>query len=95
MVIHIIDVPKEISNPEVLDDYLPIAKATVCQPCILVAAARVRSHQILIPTNKSYTFFEQYGDSAQLKIAFPAGVVKEILCLKVQVLHGVLFYTGL
>ena len=88
MVIHIIDVPKEISNPEVLDDYLPVAKATVCQPCILVAAARVRSHQISIPTNTSYTFSEQYGESAQLKIAFPAGVVKEILCLRVQVFSG-------
>ena len=82
---HILDVPKEISNPEILDSYLPIAKATIHETCTLVAAARVRSYQILIPKDRSYTFFEEYGENAQLKIAFPAGVTNQKLNLKVQV----------
>ena len=80
-----IDVPKEISNPEFLDDYLPIAKATIHEACTLVAAARVRSHQIFIQTNTSYTFSKQYGENTQLEITFPAGATKKELCLKVQV----------
>ena len=52
----------------------------------MAAAARARYHQILIPTNRRYVFSKQYGDIAELKITFPAGVTKEILSLKVQVM---------
>jgi hypothetical protein len=85
---HFLDVPKEISNKEILDDYLPFAKATIHETCTLVAATRVRSEQILIPTNERYTFSKQYGDKAELKITFPAGVTKEILNLTVQVMFS-------
>ena len=81
----LLDVPKVISNPEILDSYLPIAKATIRETCTLVAATRVRSDHILTPTNRSYTFSKQYGENTQLKITFPAGVTKDILILKVQV----------
>ena len=81
----LLDVPKEISNPEILADCLPIAKATIHETCTLVAVTRVRSHQILIPTNRSYTFSKQYGENTQLKITFPAGVTNDILILAVQV----------
>ena len=80
-----LDVPKEISNPEILNSYLPIAKVTIHETCILVAAARVRSHQIFIPKDRSYIFFEGYGENTQLKITFPAGVTNEKLSLNVQV----------
>ena len=52
----------------------------------MVAATRARFHQILIPTSRRYVFSKQYGDIAELKITFPAGVTKEILSLKVQVM---------
>ena len=87
----LLDVPKEISNPEILADCLPIAKATIHETCTLVAVTRVRSHHILIPTNRSYTFSKQYGKNAQLKITFPAGVTNDILILTVQVF---VFYKG-
>jgi hypothetical protein len=80
-----LDVPKQISNEEILHDYLPCAKATIHETCTLVAATRVRSDQILIPTNRSYAFSKQYGDNAELKITFPADVTEQILILKVQV----------
>ena len=79
------DIPKQICNPEILEDYLPVAKATIHGTCTLVAAARVRSHQIFISTNRSYTFIKQYGENTQLKITFPAGVTEEIQSLNVQV----------
>ncbi len=83
------DVPKEISsNKEIFDDYLPFAKATIHETCTLVVATRVRSDQILIPTNRSYVFSKQYGDIAELKITFPAGVTEEILNLTVQVMFS-------
>ncbi len=44
-----------------LDDYLPIVKATINETCTLVAAARVRSDRISIPTNKNYIFSKRYG----------------------------------
>ena len=87
----LLDVPKEISNPEILADCLPIAKATIHETCTLVAVTQVRSHHILIPTNRSYTFSKQYGKNAQLKITFPAGVTNNILILTVQVFN---FYKG-
>ena len=68
-----------------LADSLPIAKATIRETCTLVAATRVKSDQILIPTNRSYTFSKQYGENTQLKITFPAGATEEILILNVQV----------
>ena len=80
-----LDVPQQIRNPELLVDYLPMAKATIHGSCTLVAATRVRSHQIFIPTNRSYTFFKQYGENTQLKMTFPAGVTEEIQSLNVQV----------
>ena len=80
-----LDIPKEVRNPEILEDYLPVAKATIHETCTLVAAARVRSHQIFIPTNRSYIFSKQYGENTQLKITFPAGVTEEIQSLNVQV----------
>ena len=78
--------PKEISNKEILGDYLPFAKATIHETCTIVAATRVKSDQILIEANRSYVFSQQYGDSAELKIAFPAGVTEKILTLTVQVI---------
>ena len=87
--ITLLDVPKEISNPKMLADSLPIAKATIRETCTLVAATRVRSDQILIPTNRSYTFSKQYGENTQLKITFPAGATEEILILNVQVLSSI------
>jgi hypothetical protein len=83
----VLDIPKEILNPEILDDYLPIAKTTIHETCTLVAATRVRYDQILIPTDSSYIFFKQYGENAELNITFPAGVTEEILSLKVQVMY--------
>ena len=77
--------PEEEGNPEALVDYLPLAKASIHETCTLVAAARVRSDQILIPTNKSYVYSKKYGENVELKITFPADVTEEILCLKVQV----------
>ena len=68
-----------------LADSLPIAKATIRETCTLVAATRVKSDQILIPTNRSYTFSKQYGENTQLKITFPAGATEEILILNVEV----------
>ena len=81
----LLDIPKQIRNPELLVDYLPMAKATIHGSCTLVAATRVRSHQIFIPTNRRYTFFKQYGKNTQLNITFPAGVTEEIQSLNVQV----------
>ena len=78
------DVPKQICNKKVLDDYLPLAKATIQESCTLAAVTRARLHQILIPTKRHYVFCKQYGDIAELKITFPAGVTEEILSLKVQ-----------
>ena len=81
-----LDVPKQIRNPELLADYLPFAKANIDETqCTLVAAARVKSHQIFIPTNRGYTFSKQYGENTQLKITFPSGVTEEIQSLNVQV----------
>ena len=80
-----LDIPKQIRNPELLVDYLPMVKATIHGSRTLVAATRVRSHQIFIPTNRRYTFFKQYGKNTQLNITFPAGVTKEIQSLNVQV----------
>ena len=79
-----LDVPQQIRNPELVD-YLPMAKATIHGSCTLVAAARVKSHQIFIPTNRRYTFFKHYGENTQLNITFPAGVTEEIQSLNVQV----------
>ena len=76
-----------------LDDYLPIVKATISETCTLVAAARVRSDRISIPTNKNYIFSKRYGKNAELKITFPAGVTEEISNLKVQVIYCVDFGT--
>jgi hypothetical protein len=67
---------------------LPFAKVTIYETCTLVAAARAKFNQILIPTNRSYVFTKQYGDNAELKITFPTGVTKEILSLKVQVMFS-------
>ncbi|CAB4038413.1 Hypothetical predicted protein, partial [Paramuricea clavata] len=78
------DVPKEMYNKEILDDYLPFAKATIHETCTLIAATRVRSDQISIPTNRNYAFFKQYGDNTELNITFPFGVTEEILNLTVQ-----------
>ena len=78
--------PKEICKKEVLDDYLPLAKATIQETCTFAAATRARFNQILIPTNRRYVFCKQYGDIAELKITFPARVTNEILSLKVQVM---------
>ena len=80
-----LDIPKQIRNRELLVDYLPMAKATIHCSCTLVAATRVMSDQILIPTNRSYTFSKQYGENTQLKITFPAGATEEIQSLNVQV----------
>ena len=80
-----LDVPKQIRNPELLVDYLPFAKATIHGTCTLVAAARFKSHQIFIPTNRSYTFSKQYGENTQLKITFPDNATEEIQSLNVQV----------
>ena len=85
LAVSFIDIPKQIRNPEILEDYLPIVKATIHETCTLVAAARIRSHQIFIPTNRSYTFSKQYGENIQLKITFPAGATEEIQSLNVQV----------
>ena len=85
---HFLDVPKEISNKEILHDYLPFAKATIHETCTLAAAARVRSDQILIPTDRSYAFSKPYGDNAELMITFPAGVTEKILNLTVQVIFS-------
>ena len=85
LAVSFLDAPKQIRNPEILEDYLPIAKATIHETCTLVAAARIRSHKIFIPTNRSYTFSKQYGESTQLNITFPAGVTEEIQSLNVQV----------
>ena len=74
-----------------LDDYLPIVKATISETCTLVVAARVRSDRISIPTNEIYFFLKQYGKNAELKITFPAGVTEEISNLKVQVIYCVDF----
>ncbi|CAB4041383.1 Hypothetical predicted protein, partial [Paramuricea clavata] len=78
------DFPKEISNKEILNNYLPFARTCIHEACSLVGATRVRSEHISVPTDGSYTFSKQYGVSAQLKIMFPAGVAEEILSLKVQ-----------
>ena len=83
---HFLDVPKEISNKEILENDLPFAKATIRETCTLVAATRARFNQILIPTNRRYAFSKQYGDHAELKITFPAGVTEKILILNVQVM---------
>ncbi|XP_028398817.1 uncharacterized protein LOC114522346 [Dendronephthya gigantea] len=80
------DVPKEILNPEALEDYLPCAQATIQETCALVAVTRIRSEMIFVPTNRSYTFSKAYGNNAELRMTFPAGVTKEILCLKVQLI---------
>ena len=77
--------PKEISNPELLVNYLPIAKATIHKTCTLVAAARVKSHEITIQANTSYTFSKWYGKNTQLNMTFPAGATEEIQSLNVQV----------
>ena len=78
--------PKEIRDPEIFDNYLPVAKATIRETCTLVAATRVKSDQILVPIDRSYTFSQKYGENAELKITFPAGVTEETLSLKVQVI---------
>jgi hypothetical protein len=65
---------------------LPFAKATIRETCTLVAATRATFNQILIPTNTRYAFSKQYGDNAELKITFPAGVTEKILILNVQVM---------
>ena len=80
-----LDIPKEISDKEILDSYLPFAKTTIHETCTLVAAARIKSERISIATNEIYTFSKQYGDAAQLKIMFPAGVTEEPLSLRIQV----------
>ena len=83
----LLDVPKSLSNAELfMDDYLPFAMATIHESCTLVAAARVRCDQILIPTHRSYAFSRTYGEIAELKIIFPAGVTNEILMLTVKVM---------
>jgi hypothetical protein len=69
-----------------LDEYLPLAKATIQETCTLAAATRARFNRILIPTNRRYQFSKQYGDVAELKITFPAGVTEKILSLNVQVM---------
>ena len=81
-----LDIPKEISNKEILDDCLPFAKVVIYETCTLVAATRARFNQILIPTFRSYVFFKQCGDIAELKITFPTGVTRDIISLKVQVM---------
>ena len=90
-----LDVPKQIRNLELLADYLPFAKANIHGTCTLVAAARVKSHQIFIPTNRSYTFSKQYGENTQLKITFPAGATEEIQNLNVQVRTEILLIDNL
>ena len=86
--IHFLDAPKEISNKEILDDCLPFAKASIHETSTLVAVTRIKSDQISIPTNRSYAFSKQYGENAELKITFPAGVTKEKLNLTVQVMFS-------
>lgn len=81
-----LDLPKGIPNPEMMENYLPFAKATIQETCTLVATTRIRSDQILIPTNTSYTFCKQYGENTELKITFPVGVTDKILSLEVQVI---------
>jgi hypothetical protein len=85
LIIYFLDVPKEISNKEILNNYLPFAKTTIRETSTLVAATRVGSDQILIPTNESYTFSKQYGDKTELNITFPAGVTEKTQILAVQV----------
>ena len=87
-----LDLPKEISNKEILNNYLPFARTCIHEACTLVAATRVMSEHISVPTDGSYTFSKQYGDSAQLKITFPSGVAEETLSLKVQVMFS--WYTA-
>jgi hypothetical protein len=81
-----------MSNKEILDDYLPFAKATIHETCTLIAATRIRSDQISIPTNRCYAFFKQYGDNTELNITFPLGVTEEILNLTVQVIISTIDY---
>ena len=80
------DISKEISNREILEDYLPLAKTTIQETCTLAATKRAKLSQILIPTNRRYVFSKHYGDVTELKITFPSGVTEEILSLKVQVI---------
>jgi hypothetical protein len=75
-----------------LDSYLPFAKTTIHQTCTLVAAARIKSKDIYVATNEVSTFSEKYGNTAQLKITFPAGVTEEKLSLKIQVY--IFFFCG-
>ena len=81
-----LDFPEGIPNLGMMKDYLPFAKATIQETCTLVATTRIRSDQVLIPTNTSYIFCKQYGENTELKITFPSGVTNEILSLKVQVI---------
>ena len=77
-----------MSNKEILDDYLPFAKATIHETCTLIAATRIRSDQISIPANRSHAFVKPYGDNAELNITFPLGGTKETLNLTVQVIFS-------
>ena len=70
-----------------LNDYLPLAKANIDVTCTLVVATRVKLYHISIPPNEDYTFCEQYGKNAELKITFPAGATDEMLSLQVQVIR--------
>ena len=84
-----IDLANEISDTEMcnhLENYLPIAKATICETCTLVTSARIRSDQILIPkNNEKCVFSKKYGENTELTITFPANITNQIMCLKIQV----------
>ena len=82
----VLDITEEIINPEVLNDYLPAAKATISETCTLVVATRIKLHYISVSPNQTYTFSQRYGENAELKITFPDGVTDEILTLQVQVI---------
>ena len=83
--------PKQISNKEILGDYLPLAQASILETCTVVAVTRARSNQILVLPDRSrpLTFTKQYGDSAELTMTFPVGATKEIQDLTVQVITNI------
>ena len=70
-----------------LNDYLPAAKVTITETCTLVVATRIKLHHISVSPNKKYTFSERYGENAELKITFSAGVTDEVQSLQVQVIY--------
>ena len=81
--------PKQISNKEILGDYLPLAQASILETCTVVAVTRARSDQISVLPDRPLTFTKQYGDSAELMMTFPFGATEEIQDLTVQVITNI------